>query len=182
VVKTTTLPGILTIEPEVFIDERGSFTETYHLSRFNEAGVVCSFVQDNHSRSKKGTLRGLHYQLPRPQAKLCQVLRGSVLDIAVDVRWGSPYFGNWVAIELSDQTHRSIFIPAGFAHGFLVLSETADFLYKCSTYYEPEGQKGIAWNDPDLKLPWGTEMPLLSEKDGAFPRLADVPISELPGF
>ena len=137
-------------------------------------------MQDNHSQSRKNTLRGLHYQLRYPQAKLCRVVRGAVLDVAVDIRRGSPTFGKWVSAELSAENMHQIFVPAGFAHGFVVLSEEAEFLYKCSDFYDPAGERGIVWNDPDLKIDWGISQPVLSEKDARLPRLSEIASDQLP--
>jgi len=145
-------------------------------------GISETFVQDNHSKSAKGTLRGLHYQLRHPQAKLCRVVHGEVQDVAVDIRVGSPCFGRWTSALLSAENKRQIYIPAGFAHGFLVLSETAEFLYKCSDFYFPQDERGVTWNDPDLKIPWNIEQPLLSQKDQSYPRLAQIPREQLPAY
>lgn len=174
------LPGVLFVEPRAFEDERGYFMETYHQRSFLEGGVACTFVQDNFSRSRKGTLRGLHYQLRHPQAKLVYVISGEVFDVAVDIRRGSPTFGKWVSAVLSGENHRQIFVPAGFAHGFCVISERADVVYKCTDFYAPGDEYGIHWSDPDLAIPWPVAEPLLSPKDAANPRLADVP-EALPG-
>lgn len=176
----TSLPGVYILEPRVFEDARGFFLETYHRGKFAELGITADFVQDNHSRSQRGTLRGLHYQLSHPQAKLCRVILGSVLDVAVDIRRDSPTFGRWVAVELTAENKRQIFIPAGFAHGFVVLSEAAEFLYKCDAFYHPEDERGIAWNCPSLGIDWGVEQPLLSAKDQRNPSLADADPAQLP--
>ena len=173
----TSLPGVFLIEPDVFGDERGFFLESYHADKFREMGIPNQFVQDNHSLSKRGTLRGLHYQLQNPQAKLCRVIRGEVLDIAVDIRRGSPHFGKWVGAVLSAENKHQIFVPAGFAHGFVVLSEEAEFLYKCDAFYNPADERGILWNDPELGIDW--QIPddmdvLLSIKDQQNPPLANV--------
>ncbi len=141
----TELPGVLLIQPRVWRDDRGFFLETYHAAKFAQLGVQDTFVQDNHSLSTRDTLRGLHYQLQHAQAKLCRVVRGEVLDVAVDIRRGSPTFGRWISALLSDQNKRQIYIPRGFAHGFVVLSEEAEFLYKCSDFYDPESERGIHW-------------------------------------
>src|SRR5215813_8401276 len=151
----TELPGVLLIKPQVFNDARGFFYESYRRDRLVELGTTETFVQDNHSRSARGTLRGLHYQLRHPQAKICRVVSGEVRDVLVDIRRGSPTFGKSVSVVLSNENKLSIFIPAGFAHGFLVLSDTADFLYKCTDYYYADDQFGIAWNDPELGIRWG---------------------------
>ncbi len=176
----TELPGVLLIQPRVWRDDRGFFLETYHAAKFAQLGVQDTFVQDNHSLSTRDTLRGLHYQLQHAQAKLCRVVRGEVLDVAVDIRRGSPTFGRWISALLSDQNKRQIYIPRGFAHGFVVLSEEAEFLYKCSDFYDPESERGIHWQDPQLAIQWGVTDPVLSGKDSRYPRLADVPAELLP--
>ena len=158
----TSLPGVWLIEPEVFEDQRGFFFESYNEDKFIKLGIRDRFVQDNHARSVKDTLRGLHYQLKRPQAKLCRVIQGEVLDVVVDIRRGSPHFGKWAGERLSAQNRRQMYVPAGFAHGYLVLSETAEFLYKCSDFYHPEYEHGLAWNDADIEIAWGIEAPILS--------------------
>ena len=170
-VVVTALPEVLILEPKVFGDERGFFFESFNQKTFNKAtGLAPNFVQDNHSRSAKGVLRGLHYQIQQPQGKLVRVVRGSVFDVAVDIRKSSPNFGRWVGVELSEQNHRQLWVPPGFAHGFLVTSDTADFLYKTTDYYAPEFERCIAWNDPDLAIVWpldGDSQPLVSAKDQA---------------
>jgi dTDP-4-dehydrorhamnose 3,5-epimerase len=177
----TSLPGVAILEPRVFEDSRGFFFESYHEARFAELGIHNRFVQDNHSRSACGTLRGLHYQLHRPQAKLCRVVRGAVLDVAVDIRKGSPYFGKWVSVLLSEDNKRQIYIPGGFAHGFLVLTEAAEFLYKCDAFYDREDERGVAWDDPGIGIEWGLDRePILSEKDRRNPLLAAMPEAALP--
>ena len=165
----TAIPDVMVIEPKVFGDARGFFYESFNQQSFNQTtGTNFEFVQDNHSRSSKGVLRGLHYQLsPHAQGKLVRVVRGSVWDVAVDIRKSSPTFGQWVAEELTEYSHKQLWIPPGFAHGFVVLSESADFLYKTTNYYAPQSDRGIAWNDPDLGIQWpelGMEF-LLSDKD-----------------
>lgn len=177
----TSLPGVFEVRPTIYRDARGFFTETYHQLKFAELGIADLFVQDNHSCSRKGTLRGLHYQLHHPQAKLCRVLEGEVLDVAVDIRLGSPNFGKWTSVVLSAEKQNQIYIPTGFAHGFLALTETAQFLYKCSRFYDPADDHGIVWNDPDLKISWGVTEPIISEKDARDPTLAQVPREFLPG-
>jgi dTDP-4-dehydrorhamnose 3,5-epimerase len=173
----TEIPGVLIIEPKVFGDERGFFLETFHAKRYAEAGIPGPFVQDNYSRSVKGTLRGLHFQEPQPQGKLVQVVSGAVFDVVVDIRKGSPTFGKWVGVELSSENKRQFWVPPGFAHGFYVLSESADFQYKCTALYAPENDRGIAWNDPQLAISWPlTGEPKLSAKDNAAPRLKDAPV------
>jgi dTDP-4-dehydrorhamnose 3,5-epimerase len=150
----TGLPGVLLLEPKVFGDARGFFMETWQAARYAEAGMPERFVQDNHSRSRRGVLRGLHYQLTQPQGKLVWVTRGAVFDVAVDVRQGSPQFGRWYGCQLDDVNHRQLYIPPGFAHGFCVVSEEADFFYKCTDYYHPQSERGIAWNDPAIGIDW----------------------------
>jgi dTDP-4-dehydrorhamnose 3,5-epimerase len=178
----TELPGVVILRPKVFRDARGFFAETYHQQKFAELGITVNFVQDNHSCSARGTLRGLHYQVRHQQAKLCRVVRGEVLDVAVDVRRGSPTFGRWVGCLLSAAEMNQIFIPAGFAHGFAVLSESAEFLYKCSDFYDPASEYGVAWNDPELGIDWRIAEPLLSTKDSAFPPLRDISPDLLPTY
>ncbi|HVV68957.1 MAG TPA: dTDP-4-dehydrorhamnose 3,5-epimerase [Gammaproteobacteria bacterium] len=176
------LPGLLLIEPQVFKDPRGFFLETHNLRNYLAKGISTSFVQDNISRSVKGVLRGLHYQLEHPQAKLVSVIRGAVLDVVVDIRRGSPTFGQWQGVELSDENHLQLFIPEGFAHGFSVLSEEVDFLYKCSDYYHPESEFGIRWDDPNINISWQNSEPILSQKDKAYPLLSEVVPEHLPKF
>lgn len=171
-VTATALPEVLRIEPRVFRDERGFFLETYRAERYREHGIGVDFVQDNHSRSAHGTLRGLHIQ--RGMAKLVRAVRGKVLDVAVDVRVGSPRFGQHVAVELSEENFEQLFVPAGFAHGFVVLSETAEIEYKCSAVYAPEDEIAIAWNDPQIAVPWPVEAPTLSDRDRAAPPLREL--------
>jgi len=178
----TSLPGVLVIQPRVFGDARGFFMETYRQNALAEAGIRESFVQDNHSRSARGVLRGLHYQLRHPQAKLCRVAQGEVLDIAVDIRLGSPHFGKWVGVVLSGENHAQIYIPKGFAHGFVVRSDTADFLYKCSDYYDGPDDRGVLWRDPDLAIDWDTPSPLVSDKDQRYLPLAKISPDELPRY
>ena len=175
-VTETNLPGVLLLEPKIMRDHRGYFMETFHAQRYLEAGITMPFVQDNFSRSVRGTLRGLHYQEPRPQGKLVQVLTGAVYDVAVDIRRGSPTFGKWYGAELTDENNLQLWIPPGFAHGFCVLSDSADFHYKCTDVYAPEGDRGILWNDPEIGIPWPAIDPLLSKKDAQAPRLADAPV------
>jgi dTDP-4-dehydrorhamnose 3,5-epimerase len=161
------IPDVVLIEPKVFGDERGFFFESFNQARFEEAiGKSVQFVQDNHSRSVRNVLRGLHYQIQQPQGKLVRVVRGAVFDVAVDIRKGSPTFGKWVGVELSEDNHRQLWIPAGFAHGFLVTSDSAEFLYKTTDYYAPEHERCIAWNDPDIGIDWPIDQqPSLSAKD-----------------
>jgi dTDP-4-dehydrorhamnose 3,5-epimerase len=170
----TDLPEVLIIEPKLFGDQRGFFLETYQFERYAQSGVAQPFVQDNLSRSRHGVLRGLHLQNPFTQGKLVSALRGRVLDVAVDVRIGSPNFGRHVAVELSEDNRRQLWVPRGFAHGFAVLSETADFFYKCDALYSPKDEISIRWNDPAIGIAWGLADPSLSPKDADAPLLADV--------
>ena len=171
----TAIPDLLILEPKVFGDARGFFMESFNARSFQEAtGLNVDFVQDNHSRSVKGVLRGLHYQIQQAQGKLVRVVRGSVFDVAVDLRKGSPTFGKWEGVELSEENNRQFWIPPGFAHGFLVTSESADFLYKTTDYYAPEHERSLAWNDPDVGVEWPLDgAPLLSAKDLAGKRLSE---------
>lgn len=178
----TSLPGVCELRPKVLRDSRGFFLETYHRKKFAELGIADSFVQDNHSRSAQGTLRGLHYQLRHAQAKLCRVVEGQALDIALDIRTGSPHFGKWTAVLLSAKEQNQIYIPAGFAHGFLAVSESVQFLYKCSEFYDAADERGILWSDPALAIAWGIANPLVSEKDAQLPELADTPKEFLPRY
>ena len=166
-VTPTAIPDVLIIEPKVFGDARGFFFESFNQKAFNEAtGLDVNFVQDNHSRSAKGVLRGLHYQVQQPQGKLVRVVGGAVFDVAVDIRKDSPTFGKWVGVELSEDNHRQMWVPPGFAHGFLVISDNADFLYKTTNYYSPEHERCIAWNDPTIGIDWPIDQnPSLSAKD-----------------
>ena len=168
-VTTLEIPGLLLIEPNLFHDPRGLFCETFHAERYTDVGITDRFVQDNYSRSIRGTLRGLHYQEPHAQGKLVMVLDGSVFDVVVDIRRGSPTFGRWQGIELSSDNFRQLYVPPGCAHGFCVTSEQAAFLYKCTDFYSPKDERGIIWNDPTLAISWPVSVPLLSVKDQAFP-------------
>lgn len=176
----TELPGVLIVEPRVFTDDRGFFMETYHRERFHAAGITDEFVQDNHSFSSHRTLRGLHFQEPNAQGKLVRCSEGIIIDVAVDIRRGSPHFGRSVAIELSGENKRQLWVPAGFAHGFSVLSETAHVIYKCTALYDANSEYSILWNDPDLAIDWKVSQPKLSPKDAAAPRLRDSAV--LPSF
>jgi dTDP-4-dehydrorhamnose 3,5-epimerase len=178
----TALPGVLLLRPRVFQDSRGFFMETYRADALAGAGVTQSFVQDNHSHSLRGVLRGLHYQVRRPQAKFCRVVQGEVFDVAVDIRIGSPHFGQWVGEVLSAENHHALYIPQGFAHGFVVLSESADFLYKCSDYFDPADDCGVLWKDPALGIDWLNSSPLLSAKDERHPALSEIPRDRLPAY
>lgn len=181
-VSPLSIPDVLLIEPDVFPDDRGFFLETYHCRRYAEAGLDRIFVQDNHSRSRRGVMRGLHYQLRHAQAKLIYAAFGEIFDVAVDIRRGSPYFGKWTGTILSDRNQRQLFIPEGFAHGFSVLSESADVIYKCSALYAPGDEYGINWADPDLGIDWRTSDPIVSEKDKQNPALNNAPLHHLPVF
>jgi dTDP-4-dehydrorhamnose 3,5-epimerase len=178
----TSLPGVCELRPRIFGDERGFFMETYHAQQFATLGIPDVFVQDNHSRSARGILRGLHYQLQHSQAKLCRVVEGEALDIAVDIRIGSPHFGKWTGVLLSAEKHNQIYIPKGFAHGFLALTDNVQFLYKCSDFYQSDDEHGIAWNDPDLNISWGVANPLVSDKDAKLSSLADISRELLPRY
>lgn len=167
------LSGLMIFEPRIFADNRGYFYEVFQQNRYAECGLP-RFVQDNVSRSKQNTLRGLHYQLPHEQGKLVWVTRGTVWDVAVDIRRTSPTFGQWFAITLSDENHTQMYIPPGFAHGFCVLSEEADFYYKCTDFYAPSSEQGIAWNDVNLNIPWPIKNPILSPKDEIYPSLYEI--------
>jgi dTDP-4-dehydrorhamnose 3,5-epimerase len=173
-VKVTPLdiPGAVLIEPSLYRDPRGLFCETFHAQRYAEAGLTDEFVQDNFSRSVRGTLRGLHYQQPHAQGKLVMVVEGTVYDVVVDIRKGSPTYGTWQGFELSSDNYRQLYIPPGCAHGFCVTSEQAAVLYKCTDFYSPTDERGVIWNDPALGISWPVSAPLLSPKDQAYPRLA----------
>jgi dTDP-4-dehydrorhamnose 3,5-epimerase len=178
----TSLPGVFELRPIIHHDTRGFFIETYHQAKFVGLGIADTFVQDNHSRSTKRTLRGLHYQLSHPQAKLCRVVEGEALDVAVDIRVGSPNFGKWTSVFLSANEQNQVYIPIGFAHGFLALTDTVQFLYKCSDFYDPADERGIAWNDLDLKIWWGVTAPIIAAKDAEYPALSQVPREFLPEY
>ncbi len=176
------IPDVLLIEPDVFVDDRGYFLETYHAERYAQAGADRVFVQDNHSRSRQGVVRGLHYQLKNAQSKLIYAVHGEIFDVAVDIRRGSPHFGKWTGTILSDQNKRQLFIPEGFAHGFSVLSERADVIYKCSALYAPDDEYGIHWADPAIGIRWGIDQPVVSEKDDRNPMLDRAAPEHLPIF
>jgi dTDP-4-dehydrorhamnose 3,5-epimerase len=176
----TSLKEVLLIEPSIFEDKRGFFMEIYQQEKYWKLGIDRDFIQDNLSHSVKGTLRGLHYQHPHAQAKLMQVIRGEIFDVAVDIRRGSPTFGKWAGLHLSEKNKQQLYIPEGFAHGFCVLSETAIFMYKCSDLYAPNCERGILWSDPDIGIAWPIENPLLSDKDGKYKSLKDIPPDYLP--
>ena len=183
---TTNLPGVIVIEPKVYVDKRGFFLETFREDVLLQAGINAHFVQDNHTRSSQGVLRGLHYQMTQTQGKLVRVAAGSVFDVVVDVRSSSPTFGQWYGTELNEDNIKMIYVPPGFAHGFVVLSETADFIYKCTDYYHPESEQGIAWDDPDLNIDWSiaeiAEKISLSDKDKQNVKLKDQPAEKLPAY
>ena len=178
----TALPGALIVEPQVFGDVRGFFYESYNKAKWIEAGIDVDFVQSNVSRSARGVLRGLHYQWPNPQGKLVSVLEGEVYDVAVDIRRGSPTFGQSVGVMLTADNHRHFWVPEGFAHGFCVLSEFATFTYQCTSLYDPKADAGIRWNDAALGIDWPLSEPMLSDKDGRTPLLEDVPPERLPVY
>jgi dTDP-4-dehydrorhamnose 3,5-epimerase len=178
----TSLPDVWELHPKLFRDARGFFIETYNQKRFSEHGIHETFVQDNHSRSTNGTLRGLHYQLRHAQAKICRVIEGEALDVAVDIRLGSPTFGKWASVLLSSEKQNQIYIPAGFAHGFVATTDSVQFLYKCSDFYDPNDERGIIWSDPDLAISWGFSNPLISEKDAKYPPLAAMKPEFLPRY
>lgn len=181
-IEKSDIPGVLVITPKVFGDERGFFLESYNRQDFTQAGIGQEFVQDNHSKSNRGVLRGLHYQRSFPQGKLIRVIQGEVLDVVVDIRRGSPTFSRWISILISAWNRKQVWIPGGLAHGFVVLSETAEFCYKVTDYYHPEDEAGIRWDDPQLGIDWQIESPLLSKKDAELPLLSesepDLPLFE----
>lgn len=179
-VTRTRLPEVLLIQPRIFRDPRGHFLETYQRRRYHELGLPEAFVQDNLSCSGQSVLRGLHYQLGRPQGKLVMAVAGTIFDVAVDIRRGSPRFGQWVGLELSAESCRQLFVPAGFAHGFSVLSQTASVLYKCTDYYCPPDERGLRWDDPRLAIEWPHNRPILSDKDRAYPVLDETAPENLP--
>lgn len=180
-VLTTELDGVLIVEPTIFRDERGFFLESYHQGRYAEHGIDVTFVQDNHSLSRAGVLRGLHYQdLSAPMAKLVRCSRGAILDVAVDLRAGSPTFGRWVAVELSDENARQLYVPVGFGHGFLTLSEVAEVQYKCSGFYAPAAEGAVRWDDPEIGIAWPVADPVISAKDQVARSLAEY--RERPAF
>lgn len=182
----TNLPGVVVLEPKIFGDKRGFFLETYRDDIMQNYGIDAKFVQDNHSRSSIGVIRALHYQMKQTQGKLVRVVTGSVFDVAVDVRLGSPSFGQWYGTKLNEENMRMMYVPPGFAHGFVVLSETADFIYKCTDYYHPESEQGIAWNDPNIGIDWGLSSIdsdiVISKKDLNNVLLKDQPIEKLPAY
>ncbi len=173
-ISKTSIDGVLLIKPKIFGDSRGFFFESYTRRKYEQEGISVEFVQDNHSKSSRGVLRGLHYQISKPQDKLVRVTQGEVFDVAVDIRKDSPTFGRWEGFILSGENMLQLFVPKGLAHGFCVLSETAEFLYKCSDYYYPEDEGGIIWDDPDLNIEWPIDNPLLSDKDKKYPLFKDI--------
>ncbi|MGD8369520.1 MAG: dTDP-4-dehydrorhamnose 3,5-epimerase [Desulfobacterales bacterium] len=179
-IESTRLNGVLLVTPDIYRDRRGYFLETHHRRRYRQMGIDAEFVQDNLSYSVRGTLRGLHFQRTQPQAKLVTVLSGEIFDVAVDIRPGSPAFGQWVGVRLAAEQGRQLFIPEGFAHGFCVLSLRARVHYKCTDFYTPEDEGGILWSDPGIGIQWPVKSPLVSDKDGAFPTLANLGSGDLP--
>ncbi|HEX9160854.1 MAG TPA: dTDP-4-dehydrorhamnose 3,5-epimerase [Thermoanaerobaculia bacterium] len=175
-VTPTPLAGVVVIEPKVFSDDRGLFLETYNAERYREAGIIDLFVQDNHSRSRRGVLRGLHYQEPNAQGKLVRCSRGAIFDVAVDIRRGSPQFGKWFGVELSERNQHMLWVPAGFAHGFCALTDECDVIYKCTALYNAASDRSILWNDPEIGIDWPLRDPLLSPKDAAAPRLREAKV------
>ena len=173
-VTETKLAGVLIIEPKVFGDSRGFFKETFQAERYREAGIEYTFVQDNYSRSQKGVLRGLHFQITKPQGKLVSCPKGAVFDVAVDIDPNSITYGQYVGVELTEENHKQLWVPPGYAHGFCVLSETADFQYKCTDYYDPSDEGGVIWNDPDVAIEWPITHPSLSSKDALLPTLTQL--------
>ena len=181
-IRNLSLPDVQLIEPEVFGDQRGFFVETHNRRKYHELLADIDFVQDNHSHSCKNTIRGLHYQLEHPETKLVYVIKGRIFDVAVDIRRGSPTFGQWVSEVLSDENHRQLFMPQGFAHGFCVLSDAADVIYKCSDFYNPDDAYGILWSDPKINIDWPIDNPILSDRDQKNPTLETVDPEALPVF
>jgi len=181
-VTETALPGVLIIEPDVFKDARGLFLESWNRMRYSEAGINFDFVQDNLSWSHRGVLRGLHFQNPQPQGKLVYVVQGEVFDVSVDVRVGSPNFGQWIGILISSENRKQVYIPEGFAHGFCVTSPMAMLAYKCTSFYNPEAEGGVLWKDPDIGITWPVQQPTLSAKDHLYGRLKDINKDSLPQY
>ena len=179
-IQSTNIPGVLLMNLEVFKDPRGGFLESYQQNRYKELGLNVEFVQDNHSHSVKNVLRGLHYQVKRPQGHLIYVIRGVIFDVGVDLRPGSPTFGQWQSFRLSDDQPQQLFMPAGIAHGFCVLSEEVDILYKCTDYFDPDDEGGLLWSDPSLKIDWPIREPIISERDSRFPVLEQISEARLP--
>ena len=179
-IQSLSIPGVFLIEPERFKDHRGFFMETHHIEKYRQAGIDAAFVQDNHSHSVQYVLRGLHYQLSRPQGKLIYAVTGEIFDVAVDIRPGSPSFGRWISAVLSAQNHKQLYVPEGFAHGFVVLSDHADVIYKCTDVYMPGDEYGVLWSDPAIGIDWPVDIPILSKKDQENKRLNDIPENLLP--
>lgn len=179
-VHETSLPGVLVVDPTVFEDARGFFLERFHAARYADAGIPGPFVQDNHSRSHRGVVRGLHFQKHHPQGKLVEVVRGEIYDIVVDLRAGSPTFGEWEGVVLTGESHRQLWVPAGFAHGFAVVSETADVLYRCTDVYRPDDEGGVHYADPALAIDWPVDVRAVSDKDRALPTLDAISPADLP--
>jgi dTDP-4-dehydrorhamnose 3,5-epimerase len=179
-VRQTGLPGLLLIEPQCFSDDRGFFLESFQAERYRDQGIGDAFVQDNHSRSRRGVLRGLHFQIKHPQAQIVTVIRGHIFDVAVDLRHNSASFGRWYGVELCDEGPRQVYMAPGFAHGFCVLSEFADLHYKVSRHYEHTDEGGLAWNDPDIAIRWPIEAPIISKRDGSYPMLRQLGRERLP--
>ena len=182
IIEQTTLPGVLLIEPEVFTDNRGFLSESYQRQRYSNEGLERDFVQDNHCRSLKDTLRGLHFQCERPQGKLIYVTAGEIYDVAVDIRKGSPTYARWYGTFLNENNHRQLYIPEGFAHGFCVLSEAADVQYKFTDYYDPDDEYGVIWNDPVIQIEWPVENPVLSNRDLKLALLEDISSKQIPNY
>jgi dTDP-4-dehydrorhamnose 3,5-epimerase len=180
--RPTELPDVILYAPRVFKDSRGFFLETFHAAKYAESGLARPFVQDNYSHSARHVLRGMHYQLGHAQAKLVSVIWGTIFDVAVDVRRGSPTFGRWVGQTLSDENRHQLYIPEGFAHGFCVLSDRADVMYKCTDYYSPSDERGIRWDDPEIGIRWPVEQPVLADRDRSLPLLRDMPPADLPAY
>jgi len=176
------IPGVLLVEPPCFKDHRGFFMETHHLEKYRQAGLDAPFVQDNHSHSVQYVLRGLHYQLTHPQGKLVYAVSGEIFDVAVDIRHGSPTFGHWTGAILSAQNHKQIYVPQGFAHGFVVLSDQADVIYKCTDVYTPGDEYGVLWSDPAIGIDWPVDIPILSQKDQENKKLEDISEDRLPVY
>jgi len=175
---SSTLPEVIIIEPDLLHDHRGYFMKIYHQEKFLSAGIDVGFLQDNQSMSSRGTLRGLHYQIKRPQGKVVRAIRGEIYDVCVDIRRSSPYFGKWIGVSLSDESKRALYIPPNFAHGFCVLSEVAEFSYKYTDFYFPDYERAIRWDDPDLAIDWPLQEPILSEKDASCPFLREAELPE----
>jgi dTDP-4-dehydrorhamnose 3,5-epimerase len=178
----TALNEVILVEPQVFSDDRGFFLETYHQARYTQTGIDPAFVQDNHSHSRKGCVRGLHYQLKHPQGKLIYAVTGRIFDVVLDIRRDSPTFGRWCGVYLSADNKRQVYIPPGFAHGFSVLSDWADVIYKCTDFYTPGDEYGVLWSDPDLEIDWGVDQPFVSPKDLENPLLSRIPPDLLPTY